>query len=155
MHQPGRLVTHQGYIWELLGEDDGNLPSDSPESPWAKYLAYQPPGVIPAWTRPQSRFGYSEGQYVRHGQGAERFIYMSRLPSNRHEPGVYGWMEVESFTGPPGNRSELTIPGGAVASLRPDEAKPPPGPARRSRGLAGPVAGPAIDVLGQTEAALR
>jgi hypothetical protein len=128
MYQPGRLVVSGGFIWELFGDDDGTPPSDSPDSPWNKYSAYRPPVVIPAWTKPQGRFGYSEGQYVRHGAGRNRFIYMSRLPENRHEPGVFGWMQIESFTGPPGARSQLVIPGGAVAELRAEEARPPRGP---------------------------
>ena len=124
MYQPGRLVVSGGFIWELFGDDDGTPPSDSPDSPWYKYLAYQPPVIIPAWTMPQGKSGYSEGQYVRHGVGSNRFIYMSRLSQNRHQPGVFGWMQIESFTGPPGNRTQLTIPGGAVAQVRPEQAAP-------------------------------
>lgn len=122
MHQDGRVVVFDGYIWELIGDDDGNMPSDSPESPWNRYVAYQPPDSIPAWVPREN--GYSEGHYVRHGQGSDRFIYMSRFSYNRHEPGVFGWMQVESFTGPPGNRTQLTIPGGAVAPVRAEQAAP-------------------------------
>ena len=121
MYQDGRVVVYDGYIWELIGDDDGNPPSDLPESPWNRYIAYQPPSSIPSWVFRDT--GYSEGQYVRHGQGSNRFVYMSRFSVNRHEPGVYGWMQIESFTGPPSSRTELTIPGGAKAGVRAEEAQ--------------------------------
>ena len=86
----GQRVRYNGILYRCL-QDHGAQPGWAPVSApslWARVLIAEP-GTVPDWVQPDSTNPYALGDKVRH-QGR---IWVSVVPENVWEPGVYGWEE--------------------------------------------------------------
>ena len=86
----GQRVRYNGILYRCLQEhraQDGWGPVSAP-SLWARVLIEEP-GTVPDWVQPDSTNPYALGDRVWHlGR-----IWVSVVPENIWEPGVYGWQE--------------------------------------------------------------
>ena len=86
----GQRVRYNGILYRCL-QDHGAQPGWDPVSApslWARVLI-EDPNTVPDWVQPDSTNPYALGDKVRH-QGR---IWVSVVPENIWEPGVYGWEE--------------------------------------------------------------
>ncbi len=83
-------VRYNGILYRCL-QDHGAQPGWDPVSApslWARVLI-EDPNTVPDWVQPDSTNPYALGDKVRHlGR-----LWVSVVPENIWEPGVYGWEE--------------------------------------------------------------
>ena len=86
----GQRVRHEGILYRCLldhAAQPGWTPTAAP-SLWARVLI-EDPNTVPDWVQPDSTNAYALGDKVRHlGR-----LWVSVVPENIWEPGVYGWEE--------------------------------------------------------------
>ena len=86
----GQRVRYNGILYRCL-QDHGAQPGWDPVSApslWARVLI-EDPDTVPDWVQPDSTNPYALGDKVRQlGR-----LWVSVVPENIWEPGVYGWEE--------------------------------------------------------------
>ena len=86
----GQRVRYNGILYRCLQDHQAQAgwnPGSAP-SLWARVLI-EDPDTVPDWVQPDSTNPYALGDKVRHlGR-----LWVSVVPENIWEPGVYGWEE--------------------------------------------------------------
>lgn len=96
-YPPEAMATYGVQTWVLQGEDDLQPPADTPESPWEPVVPSEPPETFEPWVQPQGAHdAYAADVYVAHNDKQ----WLSTVPNNVWQPGVYGWAEHGSEPGP-------------------------------------------------------
>lgn len=88
----GKRLRYEGILYRVLQEHTSQ--SDwTPDKAVSLYVRVDDPSIeFPEWRQPTGAHdAYAEGAKVSHNEKH----WISTIPTNTYEPGVYGWLEIE------------------------------------------------------------
>lgn len=87
----GKRLRYEGILYKVLQEHTSQ-PDWTPDKAVSLFVRVDDPSVeFPEWRQPTGAHdAYAEGAKVSHNEKH----WISTIPANTYEPGVYGWNEV-------------------------------------------------------------